>query len=223
MRFCRLWMPPMELHVWTEPTGDEPPPAPKRRKGKKLPNFLIESESQHLLETCRVLVNGAKSTPLRVRALRDQLIVHLGIYMGLRVSEISNLKIEHVDLVSRRCLVFQGKGGKDRYVPIHVKVADLLITWMGDKRIGHVLLTNRKQPMAPVTIAYRMARLGRLAGFGAKLKPHTLRHTAAVRMLESGAGIHHVREFLGHENIAVTNVYLNGTVEGLRDAVDRMS
>ncbi len=209
---------PLKLFDESKPN----PRQPKRRKAKKLPNFLRETELFHLLDICGVLIDAAKSPSARLAAQRDRLIVHLGIYMGLRVSEISNLEIEHVDLGGRRCLVCQGKGSKDRYVPIHPKVAELLRAWINGRKAGHVLLTNRRRPMSTITVEYRMSRLGRLAGFGAKLKPHTLRHTGAVHLLESGADIHKVKEFLGHENIAVTNVYLHCTIEGLRDAVDRM-
>ncbi len=197
------------------------PAQPKKRQGRRLPNFLRESETEHL---CKVALDqiGKATCPSKVRAAKvDQIVVGLAFFMGLRISEISGLLIEQIDLPARRCLICQGKGGKDRYVPIPGRILGLLRSWV-DQRTGLLISTRRGQRFCTETLEWRMARLGRLAGFTKKLKPHCGRHTFAIRLLEKGAGIHEVRDLLGHAGIGSTDVYLSCCPTRLQAAVDRL-
>ena len=211
------------------PTCDEAP-AKKKRESQKLPNFLRLNEQAVLLAKCasevallpRTRSKKRLTTGKRIRAAkRDELIVHLGIRLGLRVSEIINLEIEHLDFAGGMALVYQGKGSRDRMIPIADDLSDRLQAWIGERTSGPVLLNDRGTKMSDVTILDRMRRLGKLAGIARHLKPHTLRHTAAVRMVETGAAINEVKEFLGHSSIATTDVYLHTVPERLRAAVNR--
>ncbi len=206
------------LHLFDESA----PPPKQKRHGRRLPNFLRESETEHLCKVALEQIDKA-TCPSKVRAAQvDQIIVVLGFFMGLRVSEISGLKIEHVDLDAKRCLVFQGKGAKDRYVPIPGRILGLLRAFIGERKEGLVITTRRDKRFRNETIEWRTARLGRLAGFAKKLKPHTARHTYAVRLLEKGASIHEIRDLLGHSSVAVSDVYLACSTDRLQAAVDRL-
>ena len=201
--------------------GREPAP-PKKKRGRKLPNFLREPEAEHLLKVCRAQIASVSlCSSRRNAARRDEIIVCLGLFLGLRVSEICNLQIDHLDFSRGDCLVSQGKGAKDRYVPIKADLLPLFRAWAAG-RAGNFLVTDRGEPMETITVYSRMVRLGKLAGLSRKLKPHTLRHTAAVRLIERGASIHEVRDFLGHSSIAITDVYLACNTDRLRAAVNRL-
>lgn len=208
------------LRIVTSDGGD----APKPRKPKKLPNFLSDLETEKLLETCAVLRQAAahQAQSKRDAAARDELIVSLGLFAGLRVSEICNLDVLHIDLAAAQLLVFQGKGSRDRYLPINSKLIAVLQPAIGVRTDGPLMTTARGLPLTVETVEWRIKRLGKLAGFGRKLKPHTLRHTFATRLVNSGTPIHEVRDLLGHSSIAVTDVYLRCTTQRLRAAVDRL-
>lgn len=192
---------------------------PKKRR-RKLPNFLRAQEQTLLLEFCRAQIVANLCPSKRDAALRDEVIVHLGLFCGLRVAEICALNVEHVDLAGATLFVCEGKGDKDRYVPIPARILPLLKNWVGARTSGAFLAATHNERLSPVTVRHRMERLGRLCGLTKKLKPHTLRHTAAVRLLEKGVDIETIREFLGHANLATTAHYLHCTAERLRAAVD---
>jgi integrase len=202
---------------------------PKQKKSKRrLPNFLTQGEEADLLATCAkqaALVTRRNGRPRAasgiLAARRDEVIVLVGLRMGLRVSEIKNLDIEHLDFESRMCLVFQGKGSRDRMVPITEDLIKPLRKWIGDRKSGAVFQSRRGVRMAVSTIEFRMCRLGKLAGLKKKLKPHSLRHSVAVRWLETGANIAEVRDMLGHSSISISDVYLHTVPERLRAAANR--
>lgn len=202
----------------------EPTIKPKstRRRGKRLPKFLREDEQAKLLETARILTLASTCAGKAHAARRDRVILHLGLYCGLRISEMCHLLIEHINLTTRTLFVSQGKGGKDRNIPIPAAALEILRDWIGGLTAGPMFENSKGFTVGIGTFEWRMARLGQIAGMPHKLKPHTLRHTFAVRLIEKGAGIHEVRDLLGHSSVAITDVYLHCVPDRLRDAVDRL-
>lgn len=213
---------PAHILPFQPEVATEAPPA--KRTPVKLPNFLSDGETEKLIETCRVLRQAAEhqAQSKRDAAARDELCVHLGLFAGLRVGEMCSLEIKRIDLAAGQLLVFQGKGAKDRYVPVSAKLAEVLRAAIGVSTDGLLMRTARGEALTVDTAEWRIERLGKLAGFGRKLKPHTLRHTFAVRLVNTGTPIHEVRDLLGHSSIAVTDVYLRCTTQRLRAAVDRL-
>ena len=198
------------------------PTSPKKKRSRRLPNFLRDEQANRLLSHCRIEIDAA-TCPSKVRAAhRDEIIVHLGLFLGLRVSEMIHLDVTHLDLAGGTCFVCQGKGDKDRYIPIPARFIDTFRAWVAGRTSGLLLQTSKGDALSIETIEWRMRRLGKIAGLERKLKPHTLRHSAAVRLLETGADVEVIREFLGHTNLATTAVYLHCTAERLRKAVDKM-
>jgi integrase len=114
-----------------------------RRKGRKLPVCLLETEVATLLDAAQVAENEAKSPSKRRAARRNRLIVMVGLYMGLRISEILNLRVEHIDLDRGQALIFQGKDGKDRYVPVRDDLAAELGAWIDGRLEGLVFPSPR--------------------------------------------------------------------------------
>jgi integrase/recombinase XerC len=157
------------------------------------------------------------------------------LFLGLRVSELVNLRAADVDLAQATILVNQGKGAKDRYVPISSHFLPDLQEWMRSqeqgassqepgarRRDGFVFSSPRGGRLSARTVQLRLEAIGKKAQIPRRLKPHTLRHTFATRLLERGANIREVQELMGHSSVATTEVYTHVVPERLRGAVDRL-
>jgi integrase/recombinase XerD len=175
-----------------------------------------------LIMTAQAQLTAAKSPSKKRAAWLDLVLAQTGLLMGLRVSELCKLLIEQLDMLQATGLIFEAKGGKDRYVPIPGKLLGPLAAWIGARTTGFVFASPRGGKLASRTVQARMEVLGRKAGLLRKLKPHTFRHTYACRLIESGAGIHEVSELLGHAGIGITSNYLHCIPERLRAAVERL-
>jgi len=188
---------------------------------RRLPNFLRAPERAQLLGAAQAELDKATSPARRRAAARDQLLVHVGLNMGLRVSELCKLEVEHLDFTQRSCLVALGKGAKDRYVPIPEKLAARLQVWIGDRASGPVFPSAGGRRLAIRTVQLRVKRLAKIAGITRNVKCHTLRHTFATRLIETGADIRLVQELMGHSSLNTTEVYLHVDVGRMKGAVDR--
>ena len=152
--------------------------------------------------------------------VRDRLVVMLFYETGIRLSELIGLQDAAVD-VDKRELKVRGKRDKDRIVPF----GDELAMWVaGYRRLradvpaqcGNLLITPKGKPLYP-SLVYHVVH-NSLAGAGAtgKLSPHVLRHTFATVMLNNGAELNNVKELLGHESLAATQVYTHVTLSELK-------
>ena len=152
--------------------------------------------------------------------VRDRLIVMLFYETGIRLSELIGLQDAAVDTVKRELKV-HGKRDKDRIVPF----GDELCQWIGRYRelragvcpeCSNLLVTAKGKPLYP-QLVYRVVHGGLLAAGGTgKLSPHVLRHTFASVMLNNGAELNSVKELLGHESLAATQVYTHVTLRELQ-------
>ncbi len=181
---------------------------------RRLPTFFRANESD-------ALVAAAKTE-------RDRLIVQVGLYLGLRCSEITDLRIERIDLAKSQVFVAHGKGDKDRYVPIPERLRPLLQAWIGDRREG-LLFTSRSRGgrlsnRAVQRLFKGIARKAGIAGVeqARKVTPHKLRHTYATTLLEKGANIRELQELLGHSSVATTEIYTHVVTSRLKGVVDRL-
>jgi integrase/recombinase XerD len=198
---------------------DAPPPVPdapkRRRKPRRLPRSLPARE-------LAALVAAAP-------AGRDRLLLEVGIGMGLRVSEITKLDAADLDLAAGVALVREGKGGKDRAVPVPDWLALKLAAWLGDRQLrpGYVFPSPRGGRLSSRTVQRVIKRAAVRASLpGAedvrRYTPHKLRHSFATAALRAGADIIEVRDLLGHSSVSTTQVYLSSDASRLRDAVNRI-
>ncbi len=152
--------------------------------------------------------------------VRDRLIVMLFYETGIRLSELIGLQDSAVD-IDKRELKVRGKRDKDRIVPF----GDELVGWIERYRglrsdvrpeCGNLLVTVKGKPLYP-SLVYRVVHdsLAAVGGTG-KLSPHVLRHTFASVMLNDGAQLNSVKELLGHESLAATQVYTHVTLRELQ-------
>jgi len=154
--------------------------------------------------------------------LRDRAILELLFSSGLRVSELTGLDREHINLKRREFMV-RGKGQKDRPIFISQEAADWLQLYM-DKRQDNtrplfVRYSGTKQidrsgnfhRLTPRSVQRLVARYALMAGITKHVSPHTMRHSFATDLLMNGADLRSVQAMLGHSNIATTQIYTHVT------------
>lgn len=186
----------------------EEPPAHKKRKPRKLPKVLSKQQVEALFAE----INVKCPTGLRNRALCETLYG-----CGLRVSEVCNLKPADVDKENGYILVQEGKGGKDRYVPLDDKTTAWLERWEAIRpESEYFFCTLRGDKMGTEYIRQVLDRLSKRSGVyiqaGDKKKhvtPHMLRHTYASELEEEGFAGSEIQELLGHSDLSTTSVYLH--------------
>jgi integrase/recombinase XerD len=175
--------------------------APSR--GRSLPKALSE------LDVARLLDAPPSSTPA---GLRDRAALELLYGAGLRISELTGLDLDDVDLVDRMVLV-KGKGDRQRIVPFGAPAAEAIERWL---TVGRPVLTPRVPALVVNLRGGRLSRQGlwqvirghaETADVSAHVTPHTLRHSFATHLLDGGADIRAVQELLGHASLTTTQIY----------------
>lgn len=187
------------------------------------PRWLSTKEFGQLMRVVERQVNGATTEAGKRQALRDQAVVALMAYAGLREGEVCGLAMGDVELSERkgRVVVRSGKGDKERCVPLNEHARKALRAWL-DVRIGEGPLFTGKGGLGLEArgVQRRVAELGRLAGV--ECTPHQLRHTFAKRCLDKGGQLTEVRDLLGHTRLETTARYVKPGWGDLVSAVDRI-
>ncbi|MGF1531818.1 MAG: site-specific tyrosine recombinase [Puniceicoccaceae bacterium] len=172
---------------------------------RKIPQTLSIEETRRLLET------PSPSHPL---GIRDRAILELFYSSGLRVSELSGLRLEQIDFAESFLRVF-GKGSKERLVPIGSSALAALETYLTLARptlvrpitTTWVFLSNRGTSISRKTIWVMIKNHAATAKIQKNVKPHTLRHSFATHLLMGGADLRSIQEMLGHSSILTTEIY----------------
>jgi len=164
--------------------------------------------------------------------LRDRAMVELLYSSGLRVSELTGLDLGDCSLKSR-VLRVHGKGGKERIVPFGEKARFSLEAYL-EKRIGllkgrprdsidqEALFLNRfGRRLTPRSVQRLLRRLRMVSGIGSRCTPHTLRHSMASHLLESGADLRAIQEMLGHASLQTTQIYTHLEISTLASIYDK--
>lgn len=189
---------------------------------RRLPVFLRQTESAALLAEAQAAIDRARTPKARRRAERDSLVAQCFLFLGLRVAELCKLTVPDVNLEARSVFVNQGKGKKDRYVSIPGKLVEPLRAWIGERKAGPLFPSPSGGHLTTRCLQGRIPALAKAAGIGKRVRCHSLRHSYATRLLETGATIYEVKELLGHSNIGTTERYLHTCLDRLKGAVDRL-
>jgi site-specific recombinase XerD len=187
---------------------------------KKLPPKLTKKEALRLLE---VAYNYPYSyTYLRYR---NHAIFAVFLFAGLRKQELLNLRLVDVDIENFTIFVYQGKGSKDRVVPMCYKLASILSRYLEErKRLGKTcpeFFTSLNRNMGLTNIGMRRLVEKIRVASGIKFSAHKLRHTFATLMLEGGVDIYSLSKMMGHASIKTTTIYLAASAEHLRKEITK--
>jgi integrase/recombinase XerD len=176
------------------------------RLGRKLPDILDLNEIDLLLAA----IDHSKPEGPRNRA-----IIEVLYSSGLRVSELTNLKLSNLFLETGFLRVV-GKGNKERLVPIGREATKYLTIYRKEVRSHQkikkgeediVFLNRNGGRLSRVMIFTMIKDLAARAGLKKKISPHTFRHSFATHLIEGGADLRAVQEMLGHESITTTEIY----------------
>lgn len=185
------------------------PKMPKYARRERLaPKALSRREQNALLRAVE-----------RSGSARDRAIVYVLLFCGLRVGELTGLRVEDVELRERYGkITVAGKGDKFREVPVPAIARRALREYLNGRDSGPVFLGQRG-PLTPRGVQQLLKKYAYLARIE-NLTPHVLRHTWATSLLNSGVDLVKVAALLGHENLNTTMVYTRPTFEELLRAVD---
>ncbi|XVV08007.1 site-specific tyrosine recombinase XerD [Actinosynnema sp. CA-248983] len=188
-----------------DPARDVHPPTPPRR----LPKALPVDDVLRLMDT--------------PGSLRDKALLELLYSTGARISEVVGLDVDDVDTAERTVLL-DGKGGKQRLVPVGRPALAALEAYLVRmrpslaKRGTPALFLNARGGRLSRQTAWQVLKTAaERAGIEAEVSPHTLRHSFATHLLEGGADVRVVQELLGHASVTTTQVYTLVTVNTLRE------
>jgi integrase/recombinase XerD len=180
---------------------------PKRRGGAI--ERLGQAEAEHFVRHAYA-VGGGRG-----------LLVKTLLQTGARVAEFVAIKVD-CDLYLDECMVLlRGKGKKDRYVPILPALAQELATHLGARRTGYLFESRLHRRYSTRRVQQIVRELAASAGITRRVHPHLLRHTIAQHLLEAGMAIDQVQQFLGHEDLATTQIYAQSTTAMMRDGYRR--
>jgi len=180
------------------------------KKAHHLPKVLSMTEVEKLIET---------PNTNEILGLRDRAILEVMYATGLRVTELTELKMDDMHL-SLGLIQTIGKGDKERIIPI----GDLAIKWIENylkysrnklekpsKRSPYLFLNHHGRKLTRQGIWKNLGALVKKAGIEKEVTPHTLRHSFATHLLENGADLRVVQELLGHSDISTTQIYTHIT------------
>jgi integrase/recombinase XerD len=190
--------------------------------GKSLPKALTKSEVDALLEQ-----PGRRAT---YESVRDKAMLELLYSTGMRVSELTSLNLDSVQIDGDGCRVrCVGKGSKERVVPFDSAAGESVSRYLADARPA-LVRTRNERALFVNRRGQRLTRQGfwlilknyaAAADIKSPVTPHTLRHSFATHMLTGGASVRNVQELLGHANISTTQVYTHLSDQHLRDQFER--
>lgn len=192
---------------------------PFKRTDIRLVPYLTQAEVQALLNA---------PDPTTREGIRDRALLHLTVCAGLRVSELTGLRLE--DLADQALTIrVRGKGRRERALPLWKTTATALRAWLavrGPVPASEVFVNARGHPLSRWGVAYVLRRHGTTARGGdaslahKRLSPHVLRHTCAMIVLQATHDIRKVSLWLGHSHLATTEIYLRADPGEKLEAID---
>ena len=153
--------------------------------------------------------------------MRDKAIFEFMYISGARAGEVVNLDISDVDFNKDEVLIRKGKGDKDRFVPLGKVSRKALFEYVkryrkNAKEKALFIGKRGKKRISVGALEMQFKRYVKLAKIRKKLTPHCMRHTVATHLLEGGADIKYVKEFLGHKSIETTVIYTHYLIDSIK-------
>jgi integrase/recombinase XerD len=202
-----------ENHILSNPASELELP----RVHRKLPTHILSAEDVEAV-MAQTQVHGEMG-------VRDRAILETLYSTGIRRSELINLKLYDIDIKNGSLLVRQGKGQKDRYVPLGSRAIQWLKLYLEDLRPsiviepdeGHVFLHEFGEPFSKNRLSDMIKKHLRAAGVDMPGAAHLFRHAMATHMLTNGADIRFIQAILGHAQLTTTEIYTHVTIAKLKE------
>ena len=199
----------------------------RAKRRKKLPVILEPEEVESLMRIPNKIYFSGK---------RNLAVLSLMLNMGLRVSEVANLKPQDINLTKNKLRIIGGKGGVDRDLMIPFYTSKLLKEWWKAKpkntkyffttikdikRTGKAKCFNTKKGSQFKTrnISYMIKKYSKRAKIKKNISPHSLRHTFATNFIKQGGNVMHLKEILGHESVSTSQIYITLALRDVEKAM----
>jgi integrase/recombinase XerD len=192
---------------------------PFKKTNTRLVPYLLRDEVQALLDA---------PDPATRDGIRDRAMLHLAICAGLRVSELTGLRMDDLTFPSMSILV-HGKGRRERAMPLWKTAATALRAWLavrGTVPVPEVFVNSRGEALSRWGFAYVLKQYAQAASpqcpglLSKRISPHVLRHTCAMIVLQATQDIRKVSLWLGHSNLATTEIYTRGDPTEKLEAIE---
>jgi integrase/recombinase XerD len=200
-----------ENHILYNPASELMLP----KQPKRLPRTLLS------VQEVEAIINEAD--PSTAPGLRDRAMLETLYSTGLRRMELPHLALYDVEFTRRLLFVREGKGRKDRVVPIGERACAWLEKYVTEARpqllagdTEALFVTDYGEPISPQYLADKVKRYMEFAGLKKIGATHLFRHACATHMLENGADIRYIQEMLGHERLETTEIYTHVSIEKLQ-------
>ena len=176
---------------------------------RKLPRFLTPAEMAEMFKAA----NGSH---------RDSTMLKCLYYLGLRNSELRAMNIGGIDAINRTVKVVQGKGRNDRHVPIPGEFAEELKLFMGGRKGKLFEGRNEKGELSDRHLRRIVKHYAQLANIRKyeEIHPHTLRHSYATHLQNSGVPLNVIQNMLGHSRLETTTIYTHMGMDRAREFID---
>lgn len=167
------------------------------KKAKTLPKVLTRNEIKELFS--------------KTKFGRNRLMLQFMYGSGCRVSEVTKIKVEDLNLKERTAIIRGGKGNKDRIIILSKEWIHGIKKYLNKKKIKSEFVFSKKngKPITTDTIQRIVRETAKKAGFTKKVTPHCFRHSYATHLLETGTNIRYIQALLGHSNLNTTQIYTN--------------
>lgn len=190
-------------------------------EGRRLPRNILGVE-----EVERILSAPDLGTPL---GIRNRAILELFYSTGMRLFELQKLETRDIDFLKKRIFVREGKGKKDRLIPVSKRALDWTRKYLEEVRLGYVkegdnqslFLSWKGNPLQTNWILNCVTQARKKAGVEKKGSTHMFRHTTATLMLDNGADIRYVQEMLGHKDLNSTQIYTQVAIRKLQEVYEK--
>lgn len=182
---------------------------------KKLPVFLDDEEKERLLK---------QPNPRYLTGERNKILLEFILQTGTRLSETIDIKWSHINLMTGKLLIIEGKGGKDRMLYIDNSLIEKLQKWkerQADEigRCEYVFTTAKGDQLKPRYVQTMVKRYTQKAGIDKDISPHKLRHTFATDYYKETQNILNTMKLLGHSNLSTTMIYTHVVDDELEESM----
>ncbi|MDD2891493.1 MAG: tyrosine-type recombinase/integrase [Candidatus Gracilibacteria bacterium] len=190
------------------------------RLERTIPKGLTFDQAEVLIQTCRRM-----RYKYRFEQIRNYTVLNTLLFTGMRKSEIANLYCDDVNMQNLTIHVIQGKGKKDRVLPISSKLAAILKEYIIErKRLNRqcekfFLQSQFDKPMGTESVDRIVERLRKKTKI--YFTAHSLRHSFATLMLESGCDIYTLSKMMGHSKITTTTIYLACSAKQMMSSIEK--
>lgn len=178
------------------------------RCGKKERIYMTESETKIIFDTVE--------KPL------IKLVLQTLYYTGMRIGELTELKVDDVDFDGNLIHIKKGKGGKERTIPLHKELKRLLFDYMNNWRLNvnsEYIFCTKTGRISQVYISSELKKTLILSGIQKDITPHSYRHSFASNLIKKGVSVVQVQKLLGHESLITTGIYTHSNIVELDEAI----